>query len=102
MQHPHHVIRLDGYLDISRYPAFRGEFENVPPGTPVLVDITAAVGIDSIFLSELLLLRRRHDATVAVLIPAEGPVARIFAIADIGRKVAVFTDRADAAAALRA
>ncbi len=102
MREPYHVIRLDGYLDISRYPVFRSAFENVAPDVRVLVDIGAAVGVDSIFLSELLLFKRRHGAPVAVLIPPDGPVARVFAIADVGRRMAVFTDRADAATSLDA
>ncbi len=44
-----HPIRLDGNLDIGRYPEFRSAFERVPAELPVLVDISDATGVDSVF-----------------------------------------------------
>jgi len=97
----YHLLRLDGYLDIGRYPEFRQAFEATPPGIPVLVDLQDAVGVDSVFLSELLLFRRRRRPDpVAVVIAPDGSLAKVFEIADIGRKLNVFHDLAAAVAAL--
>jgi anti-anti-sigma regulatory factor len=95
-----HPIRLDGYLDIGRYPEFRTAFERVPAELPVLIDISGATGVDSVFLSELLMLRRRHALPVAVILPADPRVARIFSITGIGAKMGVFERREEALAAL--
>ena len=95
-----HVIRLDGYLDVSRYPDFREAFIGAPRGVPALIDLQAAEGVDSTFLSEMLLFRRRHDAPVVALIPKEGNVAQMFMIADVGQRMNVFADPAAARAAL--
>ena len=95
-----HPIRLDGYLDIARYPEFRAAFECVPADLPILIDISAATGVDSVFLSELLLLKRRHGLPVAIVMPADPRVARIFAIAGIGEKLGVFERPEEARSAL--
>jgi anti-anti-sigma regulatory factor len=94
-----HPIRLDGYLDIGRYPEFRAAFERVPE-LPVLVDLSGATGVDSVFLSELLLLKRRHALPVAIVLPADPRVARIFSITGIGAKMGVFERPEDALSAL--
>jgi hypothetical protein len=93
---------LDGFLGIERYPEFRRAFEAVPGSVPVLIDLREGTGADSLFLSELLLLRRRHARPLAVLIPASGSLARIFSIAGMGDKVNVFVELADALRALGA
>ena len=99
VQSPLHVIKLDGFIDIARYPEFRDLFERIPHGA-VLVDLSDAEGVDSIFLSELLLFKRRHVGRVAVLIPEHGLLWRVFEIAGIGRRLDVFTQRKDALRAL--
>jgi anti-anti-sigma factor len=96
----HHLVRFEGPLDISRYPEFRSAFEAVPHTVPVLVDLTQVESVDSTFLTEVLLLKRRHHANVAVLIQPHGHVARIFEIASLGTKIDVYVDRAAALAAL--
>ncbi|BDE05295.1 hypothetical protein WPS_05710 [Vulcanimicrobium alpinum] len=96
-----HLLAFDGFLDISRYPDFRTAFVDVPADRPVLVDLTASTGVDSTFLSELLMLRRRHAAGLAVLIPVQGTVREMFLLAGLGRRLDVFTDRAEAEASLR-
>ena len=98
----YHLLRLDGYLDIARYPEIREAFENTPPSVPVLVDLYEATGVDSVFLSELLLFkRRRRPDRVAVVIAPNGHVAKIFDIANIDRKLDVFHDLPDAVASLQ-
>jgi anti-anti-sigma regulatory factor len=97
----YHLLRLDGYLDIGRYPEIREAFESVPPSVPVLVDLHDAVGVDSVFLSELLLFkRRRRPDRVAVVIAPGGRLAQVFEIANIGRKLDVYDDLPSAVAAL--
>jgi anti-anti-sigma regulatory factor len=97
----YHLLRLDGYLDIGRYPEIRKAFEDAPPSVPVLVDLQDAVGVDSVFLSELLLFMRRHrPQPAAVLILPKGNLAKIFDIANIGEKMKVFSDLPSAVAAL--
>ena len=95
------VLRFSGYLDIGRYPEFRGAFQGVEAGRGVLVDLRDVTGVDSVFLSELLLFRRRHrPAILAVLIEPQSPVSKVFALAEVGTKLNVFSDEAAATAAL--
>ena len=97
------VLRFSGYLDIGRYPEFRTAFQNVEAGRPVLVDLRDVTGVDSVFLSELLLFRRRHrPAVVAVLIAPQSSVAKVFSLAEVGTKLNVFSDEPSATAALDA
>jgi len=97
----YHLLRLDGYLDIGRYPEIRKAFEDAPPSVPVLVDLQDAVGVDSVFLSELLLFMRRHrPQPAAVLILPQGNLAKVFDIANIGEKMKVFSDLSSAVASL--
>ena len=99
VQSPFHVIKLDGFVDIARYPEFRDVFERFPHGA-VLVDLSEAEGVDSVFISELLLFKRRHVGRVAVLIPEQGLLWRVFEIAGIGHRLDVFMRREDAQRAL--
>jgi anti-anti-sigma regulatory factor len=97
----YHLLRLDGYLDIGRYPEIRKAFEDAPASVPVLVDLQDAVGVDSVFLSELLLFIRRHrPQPAAVLILPSGNLAKVFDIANIGEKMHVYSDLGAALAAL--
>jgi len=100
MNADYQVLRLEGYLDIGRYPEIRVAFQAVPPG-PVLIDLQDVVGVDSVFLSEMLLFkRRRRPDPVAVVIPPRGQLAKIFSIASIGEKMDVFPDLSAAIASL--
>ncbi|HEY0614505.1 MAG TPA: STAS domain-containing protein [Candidatus Elarobacter sp.] len=97
----YYLLRLDGYLDIGRYPEIRRAFEDAPAGVPVLVDLQDATGVDSVFLSELLLFRRRQrPQAVTVVIPPKGQLAKIFEIANLGEKLDVYLDLSSAVAAL--
>ncbi len=99
MTENYQVIHLEGLLDIGRYPEFRFAFERLP-ATAVLLDLTDAESADSTFLSEMLMAKRRHPAPFVVLIAPSGNIARLFAIADLGAKMRVFTDRDEAIASL--
>ncbi len=76
-----HALRFQGFLDISRYPEFREAFQEAPRDDNVLVDLRETTGVDSIFLSELVLFRRRHQFGVAVLVTPGSNVANMFALA---------------------
>jgi anti-anti-sigma regulatory factor len=96
----YHLIRFEGALDISRYPEFRKSFEEAPASVPALVDLTDADSADSIFLSELLMARRRHRAPFSVLIAPGSHLAKLFDIAGLGVKMNVYTDLSAAAESL--
>lgn len=92
----YHAIRLHGYLGVERYPELRALFSDLHGADPVLVDLREASGADSVFLSELLLFRRRRSGPTAVLIPATGNLAQIFTVVAMAEKMTV-TDQLDAA-----
>lgn len=97
----YHLIRLEGYLDIGRYPEIRAAFEEAPAAVPVLVDLLDAAGVDSIFLSEMLMFkRRRRPHPVVVVIPPGGHLAKLFGIASVGEKMDVYTNLSSAIDAL--
>ncbi len=96
----YHLVRFEDGLDVSRYPEFRSAFKAIPRDVPVLIDLTLAAHVDSTFLSELLLLRRRHEAALAVVVAPEGNVARMIEIANFATKMNVFTDVTPAIASL--
>jgi anti-anti-sigma factor len=97
---PYHLIRFAGSLDVSRYPEFRQAFEAVPQSIPVLVDLTEVDIVDSTFLSEMLLLKRRHHGKLVTLIPPRSQVARLFEIANLGERLQVHSDLSAAVNAL--
>jgi anti-anti-sigma regulatory factor len=97
---PYHLVRFAGHLDVSRYPEFRSAFIDVPHGVPTLIDLTLVESVDSTFLSEMLLFKRRHEGNLATLIQPTGHVARLFEIANIGEKLSVYSDLSAAVGAL--
>lgn len=96
----YYLVRFEGFLDVSRYPEFRGAFESLPRSIAVLVDLTDAEGADSVFLSEMLMARRRHGAPFAVLIPPAGSITRLFALTGLDAKMDVYMDLSSAVASL--
>lgn len=89
----YHLITLEGFLDISRLNEFKEAFRRTPDGVPVLVDVSAATGVDSVFVAELFIFKRRHRARVNVLVAPGSMVARVFAIANVGERMNVYTNR---------
>jgi anti-anti-sigma regulatory factor len=85
-----HALRFQGVLDISRYPEFREAFQEAPRDENVLVDLREVTGVDSIFLSELVLFRRRHQFGVAVLVTPGSNVANVFGLARVEGKLDVY------------
>jgi anti-anti-sigma factor len=90
------TIRLEGDLDVSRYPEFRTAFvEGIGTAGPVLVDLSAATLVDSTFLSELLLFARRlrdQGRQIAVLI-THPLVARTFSLANVSERFDIHGNR---------
>ncbi|GAC1579831.1 MAG: hypothetical protein NVS3B7_14070 [Candidatus Elarobacter sp.] len=95
-----HVVRIRGHIDIARYPEFRGAFTSVAHDVPVLIDLREASGVDSTFLSEMLLFKRRHVPPMAVVVTPETHLARVFSIAGMDAKIGVYHSRADALRAI--
>lgn len=98
------TIRLEGDLDVSRYPEFRTAFlDRVGTVGPVLVDLSGATLVDSTFLSELLLFARRlrdQGRQIAVLI-THPQVARTFSLANVSERFEIRGDREAALQALQ-
>ncbi|HYZ17056.1 MAG TPA: STAS domain-containing protein [Candidatus Acidoferrum sp.] len=98
------TIRLEGDLDVSRYPEFRGAFiDRIGTAGPVLVDLSAATLVDSTFLSELLLFARRvrdQRRQIAVLI-THPLVARTFSLANVSERFEIHGNRDDAIRSLQ-
>jgi hypothetical protein len=92
LQSDYESIGLHGFLGVERYPEFQGIFGEPYGSLPVLLDLREATGADSAFLSELLLFRRRHPKSVAVVIPSSGNLARIFSVVGMGEKMSVYSD----------
>lgn len=93
-------MHFTGALDVSRYPEFRFAFTSAPPDRPVLIDLTDVEIVDSTFLSEALLFKRRHPQHVATMIRRGSDVERVFDIANIRTKIAAFHTESDALASL--
>ncbi|HZO92266.1 MAG TPA: STAS domain-containing protein [Candidatus Baltobacteraceae bacterium] len=85
-----HALHFQGVLDISRYPEFREAFQDAPRDDAVLVDLRQVTGVDSIFLSELVLFRRRHQFGVAVVVEPKSNVAYVFELAGLREKLDVY------------
>jgi anti-anti-sigma factor len=90
------TIRLEGDLDVSRYPEIRRAFiDDVGDRGPVLVDLSAATVVDSTFLSELLLLARRlcDQGRRLALVLTHAGVARTFGLANVTDRFSIHHDR---------
>ena len=86
------IIAFDGGLDVSRYPDFRFAFQKVADDVPLVVDLTAVEHVDSTFLSELLMLRRRRESPMVVVVEPRSNVARIMEIVEFSAKMTVVHD----------
>ena len=93
MDRDYRILSFAGDVNISRYPEFRDAFVTLAPEPPVLVDLTSATSVDSTFLSEMLLFKRRRQGRVVILIPPAGAVAKIFNLVNMDERIGVFTDR---------
>jgi anti-anti-sigma factor len=70
-------IELNGEYDISQRQAIASLFEGLRPDGPAVIDLTNVTYVDSIFLGELIKLRRRFGKHPITLVGAKGSVARV-------------------------
>jgi anti-anti-sigma regulatory factor len=81
-------------LDISRYPEIVETFRNCPDeGSCVIIDLSSATWIDSVFMTELLVFYRKtlkQNRTMVVV--ANGNVEKMLAIAGVNRRIRVVAD----------
>ena len=85
------TISFSGGLDISRYPEIVDAFrEHIEGSEPVIVDLSGAAWIDSVFIAELLIFRRRNTRPErTIIVVAAGNVARMLAVVGIDKKVPI-------------
>ena len=92
------TLTFTGGLDISRYPEIIETFRSCPDeGSCVIVDLSNAMWIDSVFMTELLVFYRRtlkNNRTMVIV--ATGNVEKMLTIAGINRRIRVVSDLADA------
>jgi anti-anti-sigma factor len=90
------TLTFSGDVNISRYPEFREAFMGLAHANPVLIDLTEVTSVDSTFLSEMLLFKRRRQGRVVILIPRSGAVAKIFDLVNMDERIGVYTERESA------
>jgi anti-anti-sigma regulatory factor len=85
-------------LDISRYPEIVETFRNCPEeGSCVIIDLSNATWIDSVFMTELLVFYRKTlKQNRTMVIVANGNVEKMLAIAGVNRRIRVVADPAEA------
>jgi anti-anti-sigma factor len=94
------VVVVEGEVDIVTAPAIQRELESVGPGTSVVVDLCDTPFMDSTGLRVLLAARRALDGGVHLACVPNGPVARLFEIAQgASQLLNVFATRGEALAA---
>jgi len=99
-----YVVRLHGECDALNYPEFRTAFSSVPStALRILVDCSTVTLVDSTFLTELLLVKRRWDREgrrSAVLLHNE-QARRVMIVGNVIDRLDVFADRETAVHYLR-
>lgn len=93
-------LSFSGGLDISRYPEIAQRFHDCPPGGDcVIVDLSAAKWIDSIFMTELLLFYRKNlKLNRAMIVVARGGIGRMLTIAGLAKRIRIVSDYHEAKA----
>lgn len=98
MSETYATLTFAGGLDISRYPELVGIFRSCPDeGSCVIIDLSNATWIDSVFMTELLVFYRKtlkNNRTLVIV--ATGNVEKMLAIAGINRRIRVVADVTEA------
>lgn len=98
MSETYATLTFTGGLDISRYPEIVETFRSSrDEGSCVIVDLSSATWIDSVFMTELLVFYRKavkNDRTMVIV--ATGNVEKMLAIAGINRRIRVVANLDDA------
>ena len=71
------LIKLDGEYDLTRKDEIAGLFGSIDGESSVVIDMTTVTYIDSTFLRELSMLRRRAGAKSITLVGANEHVRRV-------------------------
>lgn len=81
-------------LDISRYPEFQRAFATCPEGGAcVIIDLSRAAWVDSIFMTELLMFYRKNQKLGrGTIIVAQGGVARMLTLAGLDKRIRIVSD----------
>ncbi|MBV8424918.1 MAG: STAS domain-containing protein [Candidatus Eremiobacteraeota bacterium] len=92
------TVTFSGGLDISRYPEIAAGFRNCPDsGECVIVDLSDAKWLDSVFMTDLLLFYRKNlKLNRAMIVVARGGVARMLTIAGLAKRLRIVSDYDDA------
>jgi anti-anti-sigma regulatory factor len=92
------TLTFTGGLDISRYPEIVQIFKSCPDeGSCIIIDLSAATWIDSVFMTEMLVFYRKSLKNErAMVIVANGNVEKMLTIAGINRRVRVVGSLAEA------
>lgn len=98
MSETYATLTFTGGLDISRYPEIIDIFRGCPDeGSCVIIDLSNATWIDSVFMTELLVFYRRTlKSNRTMVIVATGNVEKMLTIAGINRRIRVVSDLDDA------
>jgi anti-anti-sigma regulatory factor len=88
------TLSFAGGLDISRYPDFQRAFATCPEGGAcVIIDLSRATWVDSIFMTELLMFYRKNQKLGrATIIVAQGGVARMLTLAGLDKRIRIVSD----------
>jgi anti-anti-sigma regulatory factor len=92
------TLTFTGGLDISRYPEIIATFRTCPDeGSCVIIDLSNATWIDSVFMTELLVFYRKalkNNRTMVLV--ASGNVEKMLALAGINRRIRVVANMDEA------
>jgi anti-anti-sigma regulatory factor len=92
------TLTFTGGLDISRYPEIIETFRSCSnEGSCVIIDLSNATWIDSVFMTELLVFYRKAlKNNRTMILVATGNVGKMLAIAGINRRIRVVGNLDDA------
>ena len=96
------LVALAGELDLSNVDDLDEELRAVTNGSPLVLDLSRVIFIDSAALHQLFrMVRERGARAVAFVIEPTAPIARTLSIAGLDRAATVASTLPEAVAALR-
>jgi anti-anti-sigma factor len=97
------LVRLLGELDISNISEFRTAIEELRTRpASIIVDMSQTEFIDSSTLHILAQTHEQHTGALAVIIPEQSVVNRVFTASGFDKKLPIYRSSEDALAAIRA
>ena len=91
------VVVVEGEVDMVTAPAIRQELESIAARTCVVIDLCAVPFMDSTGLR--VLLAARQARRIHIVCGPDGPVTRLFEVAQVPQLLNVFATRNEALAA---